>query len=110
MGDMCRRCRAAVLLVGLLSVHPGAAAAEVPTYDSIVYCERLRQELAIAHHKVNAQCLSVEEYARSELEEFWPRATPDTRTQCRNAADGKESYAELAVCILGRIRGIDSSP
>ena len=107
---MCRRCRAAALFVGLLSVHPGTAAAEIPTYDSIVYCERLRQELAIAHHKANAQCLSVEEYARSELEEFWARATPDTRTQCRNAAGGKESYAELAVCILGRIRGISSSP
>ena len=64
-----------LLFVGLLSVLPGTAAAEIPTFDSIVYCERLREEVS-ADHNVSAQCLSVEEYARSELEEFWPGAEP----------------------------------
>ena len=110
MGDMGRLCRTAVLSVGLLSMHPGTAAAEIPTFDSVVYCGRLRHEVAIADPKVGAHCVSVEEYARSELEEFWPRADPETRTLCRNAVGGKESYAELAVCILGRIREISQSP
>lgn len=109
MGDTYRLGRAAALFVGLLFVLPGTAAAEIPTFDSIVYCERLRQEVG-AGHKLSAQCLSVEEYARSELEEFWSGATPVIRTLCRTTADGKESYAELAVCILGRMRGISWSP
>ena len=104
-GDMYRLGRVAAFFVGLLSVLPGTAAAEIPTFDSIVYCERLRQEVS-ADHKVSAQCLSVQEYARSELEEFWPGATPEMRTLCSEGAGGQESYAELAVCVLGQMREV----
>ena len=107
---MCGLRKVAGLFAASMFVLASSAAAEIPVFDSVVYCESLRPGVAVADHKMIERCLLIEEYALSEVEEFWPRTTPQTRALCGNAPSGQASYAELAVCVLGRMRGTSSSP
>ena len=69
----------------------------IPDLDSNAHCERVAGDAG--GDAAMRRCLWVEEYARSELETFWPSTRVDIRPRCIEQND-EESYAELARCVL----------
>jgi hypothetical protein len=90
----------AALLLALGSA--GANAQEIPEYDSDAHCSRISRD--VSDQSAAGRCLWVEDYAREELEVFWPRANETVRQVCTETAAEEESYAALAVCVLGKLR------
>jgi hypothetical protein len=94
---------AAVFALFLCAVTPPAFGEEIPDYDIEAVCER-RAGGNTPDNRRYGSCLLLEEYALGELEDYWPRATEAVRVECLEETGGRESYVELASCVMFRVR------
>jgi len=79
----------------LLLVTP-ATAQDIPDFDPSALCEEL---VGDSDETALRRCRFVEDYGLSELETFWPTTSSAIREICVEQLK-KESYAELARCVL----------
>lgn len=93
----------ATVLIGLCCLTPAAIAQEIPEYDTNAFCER-RVGANSPENRRFASCLSTQEYALAELEDYWTEADETARVICAEEANPTENYAVLASCIMHSVR------
>ncbi|MFN3232489.1 MAG: hypothetical protein ACE363_10055 [Alphaproteobacteria bacterium] len=85
--------------VFVLSGVSAAYAAELPTYDMDVYCQELAQHGGGAAELV-ADCMRLEETARTELALTWDSLAANTQDSCIQIGEMSGlSYDLLKACV-----------
>jgi len=82
-----------------VAAGPAAHAVDLPTYDENAYCQELVQH-AGGSGELMADCLRLEETARTELVQRWPTLDAETQESCIDIALlGGRSYDMLKTCL-----------